>query len=146
KIGDILRAQGNLAGALAAYQRGMDIAERLAASDPSNTEWQRDLSVSHEKIGEILQAQGDLAGALAAYQRGIDIAERLAASDPSNTGWQRDLVVALYRLAAAAPESARGNLTRALAIATSLAETGRLAPRDAWMIEDLTERLRDLGN
>ncbi|MBF0144499.1 MAG: hypothetical protein HQL59_13715, partial [Magnetococcales bacterium] len=38
------------------------------ASDPSNAEWQRDLSVSHEKIGEVLSAQGDLAGALRAFQ------------------------------------------------------------------------------
>jgi tetratricopeptide (TPR) repeat protein len=146
RIGEILQAQGDLAGALAAYQRSMDIRARLGASDPSNTEWQRDLSISHNKIGDILQAQGNLAGALAAYQRGMDIAERLAAGDPSNTEWQRDLVVSLVHLAEAAPHLAREHLTRALAIVTSLAETGRLAPRDTWMIEDLTARLRNLSD
>ncbi|MFO0167301.1 MAG: hypothetical protein ACK53U_01170, partial [Alphaproteobacteria bacterium] len=69
----------------------MVAAARRAASDTSNTEWQRDLSVSHARIGHLLQAQGDLGGALAAYRRGIEITEELAASDPSNTQWQRDL-------------------------------------------------------
>jgi tetratricopeptide (TPR) repeat protein len=146
RIGDILRAQGNLAEALAAYQRGIDIRVRLAANDPSNAGWQRDLYFSHNRIGDILQAQGDLAGAFATYQRDMDIAERLAASDPTNTGWQRDLVVSLVRLADAVPHSAREHLTRALAIVTSLAETDRLAPSDTWMIENLKNQLRDLGD
>jgi len=37
----------------------LGIAEALAARDPANTEWQRDLSVSHNKIGDVLLAQGD---------------------------------------------------------------------------------------
>jgi hypothetical protein len=49
RIGDVLVAQGDGPGALAAYRKGLDIAEALAARDPANTEWQRDLSVSHEK-------------------------------------------------------------------------------------------------
>jgi tetratricopeptide (TPR) repeat protein len=145
KIGDILRAQGDLAGALAAYQRSMKISEKLAASDRSNAEWQRDLSVSHEKIGDILRAQGDLAGTFAAYQRSMDIAAALASSDPSNAEWQRDLMISLVSRAEAEPHSAKAHLTRALAIITSLDKTGRLAPRDAWMIEDLKKRLGELG-
>ena len=76
----------------------------------------------------------------------MDTAARLAASDPSNAQLQRDLVVLLVRLGEAAPELAKEHLTRALAIVTSLAETGRLPPRDAWMIEDLQNRLRALGD
>ena len=41
--------------------------EELAAADPGNAGWQRDLSVSHNKIGDVLTAQGNLAAALAAY-------------------------------------------------------------------------------
>ena len=70
-----------------------DIAVRLAAADPANTEWQRDLSVSHDKLGDVAVAAGDLAAARAAYQASLDIAVRLAAADPANTGWQRDLSV-----------------------------------------------------
>ena len=43
-------------------------AERLAQADPGNAEWQRDLSVSHNKIGDMLAAAGDRAGALAEYR------------------------------------------------------------------------------
>ena len=56
-------------GALAAYRKGLAIREALAARDPANTEWQRDLSVSHDKIGDVLVAQGDGPGALAAYRK-----------------------------------------------------------------------------
>ncbi len=97
-LGDVLVAQGDGAGALAAYRRGLAIAETLAARDPANTQWQRDLSVSHERIGDVLVAQGDGAGALAAYRRGLAIAETLAARDPANTQWQRDRSVSHERI------------------------------------------------
>ncbi|WP_374692608.1 tetratricopeptide repeat protein, partial [Accumulibacter sp.] len=98
------------------------IRERLAASDPGNAGWQRDLSVSHIKIGDLLQAQGDLAGAGAAYRADLAIAERLAASDPGNAGWQRDLGISLGRVAQVLAQQGRhaDALTyfeRALAIA-----------------------------
>jgi predicted negative regulator of RcsB-dependent stress response len=48
KIGDVLVAQGAGPGALAAYRRGLAIAEALARRDPANTQWQRDLSVQRE--------------------------------------------------------------------------------------------------
>ncbi len=64
--GDVLRDQGDLAGALAAYRESLAVRRRLAEADPSNASWQRDLSVSQEKIGDVLRDQGDLAGALAA--------------------------------------------------------------------------------
>jgi tetratricopeptide (TPR) repeat protein len=63
-IGNVQKAQGDLAGALKFYKYGLAIAERLAKSGPGNAEWQRDLSVSYNKIGAVQEAQGDLAGAL----------------------------------------------------------------------------------
>ena len=87
----------------------MAVAERLAAADPSNAGWQRDLSVSHNKIGDVLRAQGDLAGALKAYRESLAVAERLAAADPSNAGWQRDLFVIYWRMADMAEKSGQGN-------------------------------------
>ncbi|MCX6880092.1 MAG: toll/interleukin-1 receptor domain-containing protein, partial [Verrucomicrobia bacterium] len=65
------------------------VIERLAASDPANAEWQRDLSVSLIKLGDLAVAQGDLAGALRYFTQDMAIAERLAASDPANAEWQR---------------------------------------------------------
>jgi tetratricopeptide (TPR) repeat protein len=89
--GDVLRAQGRLPDALAAYQQGLAIAKRLADRDPSKAGWQRDLAASHGKIGDVLRAQGQLPDALAAYQQGLAITKRLVDQDPSNAGWQQDL-------------------------------------------------------
>ena len=60
-----------------------DAMQRLAASDPGNAGWQRDLSVSQEKVGDVLRAQGDLSGTLEAYDASLQIAERL---DGANLG------------------------------------------------------------
>ena len=79
--GDAAVAYGDLAAALAAYRASLAIAERLAAADPSNAEWQRDLSVSHDKLGDVLVAQGQLADALAAYRASLAIA----------SGWRRPI-------------------------------------------------------
>ena len=75
-------AAGDLAAARAAYQASKDIRTRLAAADPANTQWQRDLSVSHNKLGDVAIAAGDLAAARAAYQASLDIFSRLAAATP----------------------------------------------------------------
>ena len=146
--GDTLAAQGDLAGALAAYRGGKAIFERLAAADPSNTDWQRDLSVSLNKVGDIRAAQGDLAGALAAYQEGKTIRERLAAADPSNTGWQRDLSVSLNKVGDI--RAAQGDLAGALAAyQEDLAICERLAAADPsntdWQ-RDLSVSLYKVGD
>jgi hypothetical protein len=47
----VLRDEGDRAGALAAYRKALAIDEALAVKDPGNTQWQRDLSISHDRIG-----------------------------------------------------------------------------------------------
>ncbi|TAK22884.1 MAG: CHAT domain-containing protein [Chloroflexota bacterium] len=71
----------------------------LTARDPTNSEWQRDLSVSHIRIGAVLLAQGDAPGALAAFRAALAIRERLAQQDPTNSQWQRDLQAVRRRIA-----------------------------------------------
>ena len=82
KIGDVQRAQGDLVGALQAYDEGLKIARDLAARDPDNAGWSRDVSASLSRIGDVRVAQGDLAGALQAYDEGLGIFRDLAARDP----------------------------------------------------------------
>ena len=65
KLGDVLVAQGELAGARQRYQESLDIDRRLAAADVSSVAFQRDVSVSLIKLGDVLVAQGDLGGARA---------------------------------------------------------------------------------
>ncbi|MGB7989338.1 MAG: hypothetical protein WCF44_08070, partial [Candidatus Methylophosphatis roskildensis] len=132
-------AQGDGPGALAAYRKGLAIRESLAARDPANTEWQRDLSVSHDRIGDVLVAQGDGPGALAAYRKGLAIAEALAVRDPANAEWQCDLIVSNVKLAEATGDESF--LKTALQIAEAMQSRGVLASSDLWVIADLRQRL-----
>ena len=118
-------------------------------ADPGNAEWQRDLSVSHDKIGDVRRAQGDLKGALRPMA-GLAIGERLAAQDPANTQWQRDLSVSHNKIGDVLV-SAQGDLKGAFAAyEQSLAIRERLAAQDAtnavWK-DDLSyskERVKEL--
>jgi tetratricopeptide (TPR) repeat protein len=122
-------AQGDLAGALASFRKGLEIRERLARQDPSNAGWQRDLSISHNKLGDVQLAQGDLAGALASFRKDLEITERLARQDPSNAQWQRDLSVSHNKLGEV--QLAQGDLAGALAsFRKHLEITERLARQD----------------
>ena len=91
--GNNLSEQGDLRGALAAYRQAMEISQILTAKDPGNADWQRDLSISHEKFGNVLTRQSDLLGALGAYRQALAINLALAAKNPGNNEWQRDLAV-----------------------------------------------------
>jgi hypothetical protein len=59
KVGDVQRAQGDLAAALANYQASLAIVERLAKADPSNTGWQRDLALSSGRLAKVRAQKGD---------------------------------------------------------------------------------------
>ena len=139
-LGDIAKARGSLGQALAAYRAVAEEAERLAKADPDNTEWQRDLSVSHNRIGNVFVAQGKLADALAAFQASLSIRERLAEADADNTQWQRDLCVSHFKIGGVFVD--RGRLADALtAFQASRAIAERLAEADA----DNTDWQRDLS-
>jgi hypothetical protein len=44
---------------LRSFTEAKTITERLAASDPANAAWQRDLAVSHFKLFQLAQKSGD---------------------------------------------------------------------------------------
>ena len=92
-LGDVEAALGNRSTALDHYERGQALVQALAARDPNNAGWQRDLSVSYDRVGDISAARGDRDGALKAFNDGLEIAKALAARDPNNAEWQRDLSV-----------------------------------------------------
>jgi hypothetical protein len=110
---DYLLGRAALSEVLPLRRRCLAIAERLAAADPGNAGWQRDLSVSHNKVGDVLRAQGDLAAALVRYRAGLAIRQRLAAADPGNAGWQHDVALSLQRLGLVAAQT--GDAAEALA-------------------------------
>jgi tetratricopeptide (TPR) repeat protein len=96
---DTLLAGGDLDGATSLFEAAHQQNEARAAADPVNTEWQRDLSISHNKLGDLATTTGDLTTARDHYQAALDIRSRLTAADPANTQWQRDLAFVQDRLA-----------------------------------------------
>jgi hypothetical protein len=53
RIGDVLVAQGDLAGARARFSESLAIRQRLAAADPSSAILQRDVLVSLFKLAQM---------------------------------------------------------------------------------------------
>jgi hypothetical protein len=101
-------------------------------------DWKRDLLVSYNKVGD-LQQPGDLAATLAFYRKTLVISETLAGRDPGNVQWQRDLIVSLIKVSTMSGE--KSYLQRALNLALTLKNSGRLAPVDDWMIDDLRKMI-----
>ncbi len=143
-FGETVAMLGDLAGALGAYRESLAVSQRLAAADPSNAGWQRDLSVSQEKLGDVLRAQGDLAGALGAYRESLAVSQRLAAADPSNAGWQRDLSVSYWRMAIMAEKAGTGDAAAWWRLAyetlSALQQRGIMLPTDEPYLEQLRQQ------
>ena len=129
KQGNVLRARGDLAGALTAYRESLVMRRRLTGAYPSNAGWQRALSASQNSIGDVLLSQGDLVAALSAYRESLAGIRRLTEADPSNAGWQRDLSVSHTKVGDVLLE--QGDLAGTLtAYRESLAVMLRLAEAD----------------
>ena len=96
---DLFVKLGNNIEAFKLYLALQKHLSKLVVAEPENTEWQRDLSVSHNKVGDMHKANGDGLKALKAYEDGLAIAKILAKLDPKNAGWQRDLFVSTSKVA-----------------------------------------------
>ena len=68
EFGDTYLPLGDVDEALKAYRDALAIRERLAATDPSDTRWQRNLAFSYNEVGDVLETQGKLDEALKAYR------------------------------------------------------------------------------
>src|SRR5262249_38598871 len=84
--------------ALTSFQTAFAIEEPMAKSDPQNADWQRGLSVLHERIGDVMMAQHRPEEALASFQASLAIREVIARGDPANVRWQGDLALAYERV------------------------------------------------
>jgi len=128
-VGHVLKARGDLEGALSSYRESLAIGNRLAVQDPSNPGWQADLSFSLGFLGDVLRERGDLEGALASYRESVERFERLVAQDPLNAAWQRELSIRWALVGGIL--QARGDLEGALSIyRESIAIGERLVAQD----------------
>jgi tetratricopeptide (TPR) repeat protein len=93
--GDILRGQGDLAGALAAHREGIAIDERLLALNPTLAE--RDLVALHYvQTGAVLYSLGMLDEALEIYRGPLEFYQSLDPSQPDAGDWISTLSLVLF--------------------------------------------------
>lgn len=143
EVATTLARVGELAAAEVIWRSMAAKIEDQLKADPENTEWLRDLSVSHTKIGNVEVARGNGDAARAANGKGLEIAERLSQLDPENTQWLRDLVVSNVKLSEM-EDQAIVRLQRALSIAQSMFERGKLKPADHWTVDEFQRSLKSL--
>jgi len=77
--------------ALKSFHEGLAIAERLAAAEPGNADWQRSLAVSHGHLAEVYRRSNDPDKALAAVRKGQAVMKRVVKLARDNAGWKHDL-------------------------------------------------------
>jgi hypothetical protein len=102
KIGDLLAALDRRDEALAAYQDGLAIARKLAASDTGNAGWQTDLAFCLAKVSTV----SDPPRTRAALTEALAIAETLARDGKPTAAQQMLLKHIRDRLAELPPEQA----------------------------------------
>jgi len=99
RVGDLLSATGDTAGALEQRRRSLAIMETLAATAPDDIDNLRQLAIAHQKLGNQLGNPnypnvGDSQGALKELERSTEVLKRALAAHPSNAMFQRNLAIA----------------------------------------------------
>jgi len=97
-LGDLERSLGRLDSAGESYQNALAIAEALAAEEPASLEFQRDLSVSHQKLGMLAADRGDMVSSRRHLMASRGIRERLVALAPGDPTREWDLAGSLDQL------------------------------------------------
>jgi tetratricopeptide (TPR) repeat protein len=98
RLGDLLVKTGAQQDALAAYRGALPDMQKLAASDPTNNQWQESLASGYDKIGDML-ASSATDEALDYYRNALAIRERLAAADAASALWQKEIEVSQNKIA-----------------------------------------------
>ena len=110
---------GNDAQAREIYLLRLAALERLAAREPANADWQRELGIAEARMGGLERVSGNLRGAAARVQRATAILRPLAEKDLSLVRRRRDaaeadLELALVHLQAKRPAAAMEASSRAV--------------------------------
>ena len=143
-VGSVLLRQGRVDPAISAFDASRAIVEQLAADEPANQKWQRDLMYVYVDLADARTQRKDLTAVHELRRTALAIAERIAAQDPTNTSSQSDLADALAGLADMLehhgdPAQALATYRRALAVGEALAAQ---APSNAGWRERTNELRR----
>jgi tetratricopeptide (TPR) repeat protein len=157
KLGDFLSQRGQTGDAeraLAAYERDLEISEKLLAANPESAQAARDVSVSLDRLGDFLSKRGqtgDAERALAGYERSLEVREKLLATNPQSAQAARDVSVSLNNLGdflskrgqAGDAERALAGYERSLEVAEKLLAAN---PQSAETARDVAWGLSNLGD
>ena len=106
----MLKVEGELGAAKAAFDQSLSIIRRLATQDPSNADWQRHLALACFHAANIEANAGRNSTALPLYEESLGIFATLIERAPGFVQWEEDLslveteLTALRGKIAAAPE------------------------------------------
>ena len=94
KLGDMLQAAGDLPGALATFNKALDLAQRVQQRSPA-PQSARLVAVAHNHIAIVQDLLGDVSGSLSSSRASLEIYRKLLSSDPRNALMQRGVAIAL---------------------------------------------------
>jgi tetratricopeptide (TPR) repeat protein len=134
--------------ALSEYRKSVFLSEKLAAVNPGNIAWQRDVATSYERVGDVLGAAGRREEALIEHRKALAVRERLAQGDRGNATLQRELSISHQKIADLELTGGRAE-SAAMAYHRSLAIRERLAaalPGDHDLQQEISLLQQDLGD
>jgi tetratricopeptide (TPR) repeat protein/tRNA A-37 threonylcarbamoyl transferase component Bud32 len=94
---------GQLQDGLAHFRLSVAEMEKLAAAEPQNVAWQRDLMLAYGHVADVLgnpdlQNLGDRDGAVQAYRQAAEIGKKLYEADPADQRAMTDYGIVLSRV------------------------------------------------
>jgi len=138
----------NTEDALPLMQKAHEAYSAMVELDPSNSDFQRDLSVSYTKLGDFELRLGNTDAALQHYNNALTIALTPVLRDPSNSGFQRDLSISYEKLGDI--ELRLGNSDAALQhynnVLTVMLKLVELDPSNSGFQRDLSISYSKLGD
>ena len=121
---------GNTSDALQAFEQSLGLARKIAASNPTNPNYQSDIAATLENIAAIKGNTGDVAGALAQYEESLAIRHRLADADKANAKWRQDISATLQKIGEL-KQNAKDNAGALAAYEETLANDRKIAAANA---------------
>jgi eukaryotic-like serine/threonine-protein kinase len=83
-LGQVLLEQGDVEGALAEWQKCLDLAQEQLALHSGEPAWMTNLALAEHNVGTLLEFKGNLDGALRHYRQSLDLQRKLEAKSPED--------------------------------------------------------------
>lgn len=98
RIGDLLIATGDLAGAKDKHSQAHEVFRNLAFSDRSQAMWQRDYGASACRLGDLNLSENESSLASEEYEKDLEISRGLVVRHPLSVDWKSNLGAILSRI------------------------------------------------